>query len=164
MNEPVPQTALKRMPTRELLLDNDLFFTEILRLLDDGTTVTLRARGRSMFPFIVEGRDCVVLSRCRRVAIGDIVLARLPEQGFVLHRVYGLEGDRLLLMGDGNLRATEQCRRDEVLATAVRILRNGRSISCDSRSERWRAALWRRLLPLRRVLLALCRRMMGVRI
>lgn len=150
------------MPRKELLIDNDLFFADLLRLLNDGACVTMRARGRSMFPFIVEGRDRVVLCRCGQVEVGDIVLARLPELGFVLHRVYGMDGDRILLMGDGNLCATELCRRDEVLARVVRILRNGRSISCDSRAERWRAALWRRLRPLRRGLLVLCRQMMRI--
>ena len=152
------------MPAKELLIDNDLFFADLLRLLDGGACVTLRARGRSMFPFIVEGRDRVVLSRCDRVEVGDIVLVRLPGLGFVLHRVYGIDGDRILLMGDGNLCATESCRRDEVLARAVRILRNGRSVSCDSRAERYRAALWRWLRPLRRGLLVLCRQMMRRRI
>ena len=160
MNKTPFQPFSKPMPSRELQLNNDLFFAEVIRLLDDGTTVTLRACGNSMFPFIVDGRDCVELNRCRQVAVGDIVLVHLPDRGFVLHRIYAVDGERLLLVGDGNLRATEQCRRDDVLARAVRIIRNGRRVSCSSWGERCRASLWRHLLPLRRGLLFVCRRMM----
>lgn len=150
------------MSSRELLLNNDLFFTEIVRMLDDGKPVVLRARGDSMFPFIVDGRDCVELDRCRRVVeVGDIVLVHLPDLGFVLHRIYAVEGNGLLLMGDGNLHATEHCRREDVLACVVRIIRDGRSVACSSRGERRRVWLWRRLRPLRRGLLFVCRRMMG---
>lgn len=147
------------MLQRELYLNNELFFAEVARLLEAGDTVTLRARGESMFPFMVEGRDQVELGRCAEVAVGDIVLVRLPGRGFVLHRIYAIEGGRLRLMGDGNLRAVEYCRADEVLARVERIIRRGRTVSCSSRSERLKALLWRRLLPLRRLLLFVCRRM-----
>lgn len=150
------------MSQNELLLNNELFFAEVARLLDEGSSVTLEARGQSMFPFLVEGRDRVELSRCAKPAVGDIVLVRLPGRGFVMHRIYAVEDCRLRLMGDGNLRATEYCRPEEVLARVVRIHRHGRVISCSSRSERRRAALWRRMLPLRRLLLFVCRRMMRV--
>ena len=92
MNKTPFQPFSKPMPSRELQLNNDLFFAEVIRLLDDGTTVTLRAGGNSMFPFIVDGRDWGELSRCRQVAVGDIVLVHLPDRGFVLHRIYAVDG------------------------------------------------------------------------
>lgn len=146
------------MSQTELRLNNELFLAEVVRLLQEDVSVTLRARGTSMFPFIVEGRDQVELRRCSHAAVDDIVLAHIPGRGFVLHRVYAVEGDRVRLMGDGNLQATECCRQEEILARVERIIRRGRVITCSSDSERRRAALWRRLLPLRRLLLFVCRR------
>lgn len=149
------------MSADELLLNNDLLFDNIVQLLSDGLSVTLRAKGNSMYPFIRGGRDSVVLSRSVRARVGDIVLVRIPSSGYVLHRIRRIDGDRLLLMGDGNLRATERCRQDEVLAVAVKIIRNGRCVDCFSMRERSLAAAWRVLLPVRRYLLFVCRRLPG---
>ena len=92
------------------------------------------------------------------IAVGSIVLVRLQNGSYVLHRVYRLEKEAMVLMGDGNLYATERCRRNEVVGVAVKIIRDGRFVDCTSRKELFRARVWRKLLPLRRVLLYLCRR------
>lgn len=146
------------MLTDELLLSNELFFKEVSRLLSQGQLVTLRAKGNSMYPFIAHGRDSVVLQKANDLTTGDIVLVRLPAQTYVLHRIYKIEGEWLTLMGDGNLHATERCRREEVLGKAVSILRNGqRVVECSSLAERMKAFCWRKLLPVRRYLLFVCR-------
>ncbi len=147
----------------ELWLNNELFFIEVARLLSQGHLVTLRGKGRSMFPFIADGRDSVVLQKTADLATGDIVLAQIEGKGYVLHRIYKTEGEWLTLMGDGNLRATERCRRKDVLGKAVSILRGGRTVDCSSPSERLKAACWRWLLPLRRCLLFVCRRLAHTR-
>lgn len=141
----------------ELLLNNELYFIEVTRQLSRGRFVTLRAKGNSMFPFIADGRDGIVLRKSDDLSIGDIALARIPGKGYVLHRIYGMEGEWLTLMGDGNLRATERCRREDVLGKAVRIVRNGKNVECHSFLERFKAACWRKLLPVRRYLLFACR-------
>lgn len=143
----------------ELLLNNELFFSEVSRQLAQGRVVTLRAKGTSMFPFIADGRDKVVLRKTEEVRAGDIVLVNLPRNGYVLHRVYNIHGERLTLMGDGNIRATEHCQKADVLGKAIRICRNGRYVECDSFSEKFKASCWKRLLPLRRYLLFACRLM-----
>ena len=68
-------------------LPNHLLFADVVALLSEGYTVTLRAKGSSMFPFIVGGRDSVALRKRKHVCKGDIVLARIPEKTYVLHRV-----------------------------------------------------------------------------
>ena len=141
----------------ELLLNNELFFIDVARMLSQGHLVTLRGRGNSMYPFIADGRDSVELWKTKDLTVGDIVLAQVQGKGYVLHRVYKIEGVWLTLMGDGNLRATEHCCLDDVLGKVVRILRNGRYVECTSSMERFKASCWRRLLPVRRYLLFICR-------
>ena len=141
----------------ELLLNNELFFVEVSRLLSQGRFVTLRGKGNSMYPFIVDGRDSVVLQKSKEVDTGDIVLAHIPEKGYVLHRIYRMQGERLTLMGDGNLHAREQCKKSDVLGKVIKICRNGRYVECDTFRERFKADCWRRLLPVRRFLLFACR-------
>lgn len=149
--------ATMPMLPNELLLNNDLFFIEVTRMLSQGRSVTLRAKGKSMYPFISGGRDTVELRKTDTLSVGDIVLAEVPERGYVLHRIYKMEGEQLVLMGDGNLRATERCRKEDVLGKVVRILRNGRCVECSSFAERFKSGCWRLLLPIRRYLLFVCR-------
>ena len=141
------------MKPNEILFSNSVFFADMARMLSDGMDVTFRAKGSSMLPFIVEGRDSIVVRQVRRLDVGDIVLARVPGKGYVLHRIYRVNGERLVLMGDGNLCATELCCKADVLGKAVKILRNGQSVDCCSLAERRKAAIWRTLLPIRRCLL-----------
>ena len=60
----------------ELLLNNELFFSEVSRQLAQGRVVTLRAKGTSMFPFIADGRDKVVLRKTEEVCQKADVLGK----------------------------------------------------------------------------------------
>lgn len=146
------------MQTEKLWLNNVQFFEEIDRMLQNGHSVTMRAKGNSMFPFIRSERDSVVLQKMKNMAVGSIVLARLQNGSYVLHRVYQLEKEGMVLMGDGNLCATERCRRNEVVGVVVKIIRDGRYVDCTSRKELLKAWMWRKLLPVRRALLFVGRR------
>ncbi len=145
-------------PYEELTVDNDSFFTEVVRILSQGSTVTLQAKGRSMEPFITDRRDSIVLKKDENAGVGDIVLAHVAGKGYVIHRIYNEHGDCLTLMGDGNLAATEHCRKADVAGKVVGIRRNGSYVDCSAPNERRKAACWRRLLPLRRYLLFTIRR------
>ncbi len=140
-------------------ISNGMLFSEVRRLIGEGRQVTLLSKGYSMLPFIVGGRDSVLLEPCRDVAVYDILLCEISPGRYVIHRLVGIDGGTLTLMGDGNLMATEHCSRADVVAKVVGIVRpDGRNIDCCSASERRKARLWLRLLPLRRFLLALWRR------
>jgi hypothetical protein len=83
------------------------------------------------------------------VEVGDIVLARLPGPTYVLHRVVDRNRSLLTLMGDGNIRGTESCTRDDVMGTVTSI--NG--------VPPGDGMMWRYLRPFRRLILAVYRRM-----
>ena len=106
-----------------------------------------------MFPFIVGGRDKVMLQQAVSWQKGDIVLVHLPEGRYVLHRIYYLSKEEVILMGDGNLQATERCKRSDIVGKVIQIIRNGHVVDCHAVGERWRARLWRWLLPLRRYMI-----------
>lgn len=100
-----------------------------------------------MRPFIEGDSDSVVLSSAPSVRVGDILLCCV-EGKYVLHRLTAVDGERLTLMGDGNLRGEEHCLRDDVIARVVEIrTRNGR------RKPLTRGWLWHRLRPFRPFLL-----------
>ena len=123
---------------RKVNIANEILIPEVIRLLDQGKSVTLRARGNSMLPFITGDRDSVVLSRQNRPAqVGGIVLADLGERHYVIQ---------------------EQCAMDDIIGQIIQVVRKGKTIRCDSTTERLGAKLWKWLLPCRRYLLAIYRR------
>ncbi|MBO4417611.1 MAG: S24/S26 family peptidase [Bacteroidales bacterium] len=131
------------------ILPNDVLLEEVGALLTEGREVAFTPKGTSMLPFIRGGRDSVTLKKLGKVEVGDIVLARLPDARYVLHRVIGVNGDDLEIMGDGNLVGTEKCKVADVMGTAVLI----------NKHRPARGWLWRRLKPIRRYLLGIYRRL-----
>lgn len=145
---------------KRISVPNAELFQEIRSLLSEGRKVTMLARGNSMLPFIRNGIDKVLLTPPEgEIAVGDILLCEVSPGRFVLHRLREFDGETLILMGDGNIRGTERCGKAQVVARAAAIIRpDGSSVDCRDRSELHKALIWRRLLPVRRLLLAVWRR------
>lgn len=106
---------------------NDILIPEIERLLKDGKEVRFTPSGVSMRPFIEGDQDSVILtSLTRSPRIGDILLVRLESNSpmsptFVLHRLVRIEGDTLVLQGDGNLVGEERCGASDIIGIVKRI-------------------------------------------
>ena len=134
-------------------LPNDVLLGEVAAVLREGREAVITPTGSSMLPFIRGGKDRVVLARRSGVEPGDIVLALIGGR-YILHRVLSREGERLILMGDGNLRGTERCALSDVLGTVTEIIRP------DGSSRRpGKGRLWRALRPVRCYLLAIYKRL-----
>ncbi len=133
-------------------LPNEIFIPEIARLVAEGKQVVFTPTGVSMRPYIEGGVDSVTLVRPDDLRVGDIVLAEVAPQHYVLHRIYALQGDAVTLMGDGNLQGTEHCTRSNVLAkvSAIRSPK-GRTKPLT------RAWLWRHIRRTRRLWLKIYR-------
>lgn len=131
---------------------NEVLLEEAAVLMNEGREVTIRPLGSSMLPFIRGGRDSVRLRKMPSVAVGDMLLVRLPGPRYVLHRLISVDGDRLTLMGDGNLAGTENCTLADVMGTVTAIERGSRVVKPGN--GRW----WRVLKPFRRYILAIYRR------
>ncbi len=110
-------------------------------------------KGSSMHPFIRGDVDSVALKKKDTVAPGDIVLAKIGDR-FIMHRVMSVKEDRVILMGDGNVRGTEQCTTGDIRGTVVSVIKpSGR------RKAPGRGRIWKALMPVRRYLLAIYRKL-----
>ncbi|MBP5322927.1 MAG: S24/S26 family peptidase [Bacteroidaceae bacterium] len=134
-------------------MPNDVFLQEIRHLLEEGHTATLRVRGNSMRPFLEDRRDSIVLTAVTHVCVGDAVLAETEPGHYVFHRIISIDGDKVTLMGDGNVGGTEHCLRENVVANAHSFIRKGKTYSPEGSTWRRYSWWWTRLLPLRRYLL-----------
>ena len=140
------------------MTDNEII-EEACRLVREGVNVTLPVKGLSMLPFIIGGKESVILHAPGLTAVGDVVLAWVDGNRYVVHRIINIDGDRVTLMGDGNVRGTEHCLLKDVKARVTHV------VSADNKKRdlysRWRvraAKLWYWLRPIRRYLLAIYRR------
>ncbi len=140
-------------------ISDEQIIREAVRLVDEGLAVTMLVKGRSMLPFILGGQESAVLTKPGDIRPGDVVLARIDGCRYVLHRVMEVSADKVVLMGDGNIRGQEICRPSDVLARADEVVgADGRHRRLDTPKARRQARVWRRLLPLRRYLLAIYKR------
>ena len=143
----------------KMVVDNDTFFADVLRVLEQGRRVTIPVKGYSMLPFIRGSKDLVVLEKADgdRLRADDIVLFHMgPADGgrYVMHRILSVEGDAVDIMGDGVPKNYEHVHRNQVLAKAVEILRDGkRSVDPYSPGQLRLVHFWQRLRPLRRYIL-----------
>ena len=139
---------------KKMIVPNEILLAEADDLLSKGIEVVLMTKGNSMLPFIRGEKDSVNLKRFGAVEVGDIVLARIAPQRYVLHRLFANDGDAGTLMGDGNLVGTESCRLGDILGTVTEIIRpNG------SKKKVTKGTFWRKLLPVRRYILWVYRKL-----
>ncbi len=132
------------------IVANQILIPEMGRLLQEGREILFTPSGVSMRPYIEGGKDTVLLKKMEQIRVGDMCLAlatrpNQPEPSYVLHRVIRKEGDRIVLMGDGNLQGEEYCQSKDVIGTVIRII-----TPWGKRKPVTRGRLWYLLLPQRR--------------
>ena len=149
---------MKENPLKVKMTDS-IIIEEAIRLVGEGVSVTLPVNGNSMLPFIIGGKESVILQPVEPQK-GDVVLAWVKGGYYVVHRIIAIDGDTVTLMGDGNLSITEQCTVDDIKARVTHVVdANGQRHKIDNLWRRVAARLWWHLLPKRRYLLAIYRRL-----
>ena len=136
------------------MTDNEII-KEAIRLAREGVRVTFPVKGRSMLPFIIGGKESVILRGPGVIDVGDVVLAWADGCRYVIHRIIRIDGDCITLMGDGNL-TTEHCTLNDIKARVTHVVDDKERT--HYLYNRWRmlaARLWYWLRPVRRVLLAI---------
>ena len=142
------------------MVSDETIIEEAIRLVNEGVSVTLPVDGRSMLPFIIGGRESVILQKLPAPEVGQVVLAWVEGCRYVVHRIIRIDGDRVTLMGDGNLAGTEHCPVGDVKALATHVVSaDGKRHDLYTGRRRLAARLWWHLRPVRRYLLAIYRRL-----
>ena len=141
------------------VVSNELLFAEVASAIREGNSVVIKPKGCSMLPFIRGERDEVVLVSPDDIEIYDAVLAQLRTGVYVLHRVMEIREGSLVLMGDGNLQGKEQCRKEDVVAKVAEVIRDGHKHDCRAPRYRLMVRMWIRLMPVRRWILAIYKRL-----
>lgn len=146
---------------RTIHIENHLLAQEITRMFNElgKQSITIVVRGYSMRPFLEDRRDKVVLVPPRTPKIGDVVLARIENNRYALHRVIKAENGTYTMQGDGNpTYMKEEFTEADIIAVAQAFIRKGKFITTDSTTWRSYSFIWKMLKPFRRILLGVYRR------
>jgi hypothetical protein len=131
---------------------------EAIRLVREGVSVTLPVNGRSMLPFVIGGKESVILKRATLIDVGNVVLAWVEDSRWVVHRIIRIDGNRITLMGDGNIAGVEHCDISDVKAIVTHVVdAKGKPHFIYNRWHVLGAKVWFRLRPIRRYLLFIYR-------
>lgn len=110
-----------------------------------------------MRPFLENERDVVKVEQVTPQLIkkGDVVLAEVEPQIYVLHRVADRTDNQLTLRGDGNPYGVEHCADTDVVGIITAFYRKGRPTPDLTTGLKWRiySMLWPANSFVRRVLL-----------
>ncbi len=142
---------------------NSVIMDRVREAISNEQDIVIPTKGRSMLPFIVGERDTVTLTGFDMLEVGDVVVAQYGEGHYILHRIIAIDNQGFTLMGDGNIRGVERVKASDVIAKVKYIVRNGKRIDCSSLWYRRYVKLWCKLLPIRRYILAIYSRAIGVR-
>lgn len=110
-----------------------------------GECFNIRVDGHSMLPLLGYGKDTIIVRRTRtdEPIVGRIAMYRLGPRHYITHRVVSVEGDTVLLLGDGRITFDEPIKRDMIVGVVEGVIRqNGRKVSCTSRLWRLRERMW----------------------
>ncbi len=99
-------------------IPNETFVECMKPYLNDGYAVRMVPKGNSMLPTLSNGGDVVTLMQVKDLKKGDIVLALTTHGHYVIHRVVGISGQKVILKGDHN-KTTETALRSDVIAQLV---------------------------------------------
>ena len=143
-----------------MMITDGQIIDEAVRLVREGVSVTLPVNGRSMLPFIIGGQEGVILHRPGAIDIGDIVLAWVEGNRWVVHRIIRIDGNQVTLMGDGNVAGVEHCMLEDIKARVSHVVdAKGKPHDVYNRWRMLGVKVWFHLRPIRRYLLFIYRKL-----
>lgn len=141
-------------------ISKDEIYNEISKLVAEGKTVSITAKGYSMNPFVVHMRDQITLGpwKDEDICKGVVALVKDGRGNVLIHRIIKRSGNKILLEGDGNIGIRETATIDNIAGIMHSITRKGKVFK--SKGFIWRAYswIWLILRPVRRYPLGLWRK------
>lgn len=133
-------------------ISSKILFMAIEEQLAEGRQASFTVTGMSMWPLICHGRDQVIVEKADRtnIRVGDIILYRVTEEQYILHRITRMEENYFQTTGDGNLHRDLFMPYESIIARVCKVIRDGKEIVCDD--LKWKALfrIWMFLFPIRK--------------
>lgn len=138
------------------------YFAIVADKLKQGTSIRIKVLGDSMYPLIHGGKDEILLIPHQPEEELPMWSAVFYQWGdhYMVHRYIRREGDVMVMLGDGNLYREEKVPATEIIGVLKTIFHpNGKETDCLSAEWLKRGERWYKLLPVRRYLLFILKRL-----
>lgn len=121
------------------------------KLLEMDKDVKITVTGGSMYPFLRDGVDSVILAGAvsYQPKRNDIVLVIRKNGQFVLHRIVKVRKNAVYILGDAQKHIEGPFMREDIVAVVRSVCRNGTIIDTSCFSWQALSCLWRFLRPAR---------------
>ncbi len=138
-----------------------IMMEEVRKLISEGKTVSIRAKGNSMNPFIEHMRDEITLGpwKDEDICKGCVALVKDNKGNYLIHRIIRSENGTVTLIGDGNVGLYETAKTENIIGIMYSVTRKGKVWNTDSKVWKLYSRIWMFLLPVRRWPLGLWRRL-----
>lgn len=123
------------------------------RVWAKGGTFSFYPRGTSMQPFLVQGRDKVILSPApEQIKKYRIVLYQRDNGAYVMHRIVKTAGAVYTMRGDNQYYMETGIRREQILGFVTAVERDGKIRNVETFRELFPVILWVETTRIRRKL------------
>lgn len=134
-------------------VDTQAYVSVMRDLVNEGKEVSMLVSGSSMSPFLIHYRDTIYFARPEReLRAGDMVFYQRDDGQFIMHRIIRVRRDGCYdIVGDNQTEIERGVRRDQIFAIITRVKRKGKWIMPGDFWWVFFAHVWRRMIPVRRV-------------
>lgn len=134
-----------------MIVDNQEYIPVLRELVQEGKEVTLTIAGNSMSPFMVHGRDRVLIARPEgKWHKGDIAFFQRRTSEFILHRICRVDGDgSCYFVGDGQIQIEGPVFPEQIFGKIIAVERKGRWEKPGTFWWEFFEHIWLNIIPLR---------------
>ena len=141
-------------------MDPQTFLPALLELVDQGQDMPLVISGGSMTPFLVHGRDTILISAVREpLRRGDMALYQRRNGYYVMHRICRVETvdgvPGYYFVGDAQTQIEGPIAREQILGHITAVKRKGQWLRPGDFWWEFFEHVWPRVLPVRHRILGL---------
>ena len=144
----------KDLPVKTV--DTQTFLDAVKEMVREGRDVPVTITGNSMSPFLVHGRDRVLLSRITRpLQKGDMVLYQRKGGQYVMHRIRRIDRRRneYYMIGDAQAVTEGPLAEGQIAAVVTSVCRKGKWLKQGDFWWEFFRGLWLNMVPFRRPVL-----------
>lgn len=137
-------------------VDTQIFLDAVKEMVRSGRDVPVTITGNSMSPFLVHGRDRILLSRITRpLRKGDMVLYQRTGGQYVMHRIRRINRsrDEYYMIGDAQTVAEGPLEERQIAAVVTSVCRKGKWLTPGDFWWEFFRRLWLNIVPFRRPVL-----------
>ena len=130
-----------------IYLDMGDYIDSVIDSIAENGCFELSGQGTSMYPFIKEESDTVILERVKksRIRVGEIYLYKRPTGGYAIHRVYAVQKSTVSMLGDSQYFIEKGVKKSDLLALASGVKRLDKTVDCTSLLNVFKGAFRARL-------------------